>query len=125
METILSYKKLQKVTNRYKRVIGSDLEASFSEILEKWPPYKGPKTIEEKKSTSGMWSFQNLSKAISSKNCEQHYFELQKSYETLQTSYDKVMKSYENYETLRLSYKRVIKSYEKLQKVTNELSGAI
>ena len=40
-----SYEKLQTVTKSYKRVIGSDLEASFSEILEKWPPYKGPKTI--------------------------------------------------------------------------------
>ena len=40
-----SYEKLRKVTKSYKRVIGSDLEASFSEIMEKWPPYKGPKTI--------------------------------------------------------------------------------
>ena len=31
-----SYEKLQKVTKSYKRVIGSDLEASFCEILEKW-----------------------------------------------------------------------------------------
>ena len=31
-----SYERLQKVTKSYKRVIGSDLEASFCEILEKW-----------------------------------------------------------------------------------------
>ena len=37
-------KKLQTVTKSYKRVIGSDLEASFSEILEKLLPYKGPNT---------------------------------------------------------------------------------
>ena len=30
-----SYEKLQTVTKSYKRVIGSDLEASFCEILEK------------------------------------------------------------------------------------------
>ena len=39
-----SYKKLRKVTKSYKRVIKSNLEASCSEILEKWPPYKGPKS---------------------------------------------------------------------------------
>ena len=39
-----SYEKLQKVTKSYKRLTRAVLEASFSEILEKWPPYKGPKT---------------------------------------------------------------------------------
>ena len=43
-----------------------------------------------------------------------NYFELQKS-----------MKSYENYKKLRTSYEIVTKSYKKLQKVTNELPGAI
>ena len=47
-----SYKRvineLRKVIKSYKRVIKSDLEASFSEILEKWPPYKGPKTTQDK-----------------------------------------------------------------------------
>ena len=39
-----SYEKLQKVTKSYKRLTRAVLEVSFSEILEKWPPYKGPKT---------------------------------------------------------------------------------
>ena len=43
-----------------------------------------------------------------------NYFELQK-----------VMKSYENQKKLRTSYEIVTKSYKKLQKVTNELPGAI
>ena len=55
------------------------------------------------------------------KNCHE---KLRKVMNKLRTSYEKVMKSYENYEKLRLSYKRVTKSYEKLQKVTNELSGS-
>ena len=48
-----SYEKLQKVTKSYKRVSGDVKGASFFEILEKWPPYKSPKTTEDKKSTSG------------------------------------------------------------------------
>ena len=35
------------------------------------------------------------------------------------------MKSYENQKKLRTSYEIVTKSYKKLQKVTNELPGAI
>ena len=49
-------KKLRKVIKRYKsykRVIRDFKGASFFEILEKWPPYKSPKTTEDKKSTSG------------------------------------------------------------------------
>ena len=46
---------------------------------------------------------------------------MRNSYRKLQTSYEQVMKSYENYEKLRLSYKRVTKRYETLHKVTNEL----
>ena len=48
-----SYEKLQKVTNSYKRVIRDFKGASFSEILEKWPLYKGPKTTEYKIQLSG------------------------------------------------------------------------
>ena len=35
------------------------------------------------------------------------------------------MKSYKSYKKLRTSYEIVTKSYKKLQKVTNELPGAI
>ena len=38
-----SYEKLQKVTKSYKRVIGSDLEASFYEILENGLPIRAPR----------------------------------------------------------------------------------
>ena len=48
-----SYEKLQKVTKSYKRVIGSDLEASFCEILEKLLAHNDlvNKNIKKHKST--------------------------------------------------------------------------
>ena len=63
-----SYETLRKVTKSYKRVIGEFLRASFSEILEKWPPYKGPKTTLDKKQLRGSDRFRTSQKPFYRKN---------------------------------------------------------
>ena len=63
-----SYEKLRKVTKSYKRVIGNDLEASFSEILENGLPIRAPRQPKTKNQNRGTDRFRTSPKPSHRKN---------------------------------------------------------